>query len=352
MPLQGNFATTIRDVVDGLTPAANANISEAIFQSTFGVSSFANAHTVMTGVRDGGVIPIVLAGNYYGSMPVGNEKSCSLNSCDTEINYSDKVWGLAEYNCRSEICFRNVDEDFLVFWNGYRQRLDDPLQAPDMAAIIAFITDEIEKKVQGTMWRVGYLGDTESLSNLISGNDGFFVQAEAGNGVKINIDEAEPTAEEIYEYLTQAYESLADKVWGAETDLVWKMTWAMANKFVTFLNTAADLSLYNCDCINPDALVAGRRFSVEGLRIFGIPVEVHREIDLSMAAISQTNKYQALLIRKSNLLVGTNTTEKMDGFEIFFDRKERKVYIDSIVYLGVSIPLDDEYVYISNNVGS
>lgn len=351
MPLQGNFATTIQAAVDSLTTADQTNINEAIFQSTFGVSSFANAHTVMTGVRDGKVIPIVLAGNYYGSMPVGNEESCTLNTCDLPINYADKVWDLAEYNCRHEICFRTVDEDWLVFWNAYRQRLDNPLEAPDMNAIIAFLTQDIENKVQGTMWRVGYLGDTASASNLINGNNGFFVQAAAGNGIKINIDEAEPTPQQLYEYFSQAYNSLADQVWGSESDLVWKMTWAMANKWVTYLNTLTDTSQYNCDCINPESLIAQRRYSIDGLRIFGIPVDVHREIDLSMNALNQTNKYQAILARRSNLLVGTNTTDKMEGFEMFFDKVTRKVFIDTMVYLGVSIPLD-EYVYISNEVGS
>ena len=87
---------------------------------------------------------------------------------------------------------------------------------------------------------------------------------------------------------------------------------------------------------------------MEGLRIFGIPVETHREIDLSMTAAggSGNDKYKILLIRKSNLLVGTNTSDKLEGFDIFFDKLSRKVYIDSMINLGVMIPLD-EYVYIT-----
>jgi hypothetical protein len=122
----------------------------------------------------------------------------------------------------------------------------------------------------------------------------------------------------------------------------------MASKLVSFLNTKADLSMYNCDCLNPDAIVAGRRFNVAGLRIFGIPVEAHREIDLSMTAAGKTgnDKFKAILIRKSNLLIGTNTTDKLEGFDIFYDKISRKIYVDSMIYLGVMIPLD-EYVYIS-----
>lgn len=357
MALQGNFATAVADLVDSLVAADKVNINEAIFQSTFTVGNFAQAHTLLTEVRNGKLQPILLSNDYYGAMPVGTETSCDLNSCDLTPNYSTKEWCLAEYNCRREICMRSFDENFLVFWNMYRQRLDDPTVTPDAQAFLDYITDIIEKQILGTQWRVGYWGDTaETENDLINGCNGFFVQAEAGSGEKIDLEYVgtEPTAEEIYESLTQAYEYASTQTqWGMEADLVWKMSYAAASKLVSFLNTRADLSLYNCDCINPDAVVAGRRFSIDGLRIFGIPVEAHREIDLSMTAAGRTgnDKYQILLARKSNLLVGTNTSDKLEGFDIFFDKVSRKIYIDAMVYLGVMIPLD-EYVYITAPSGS
>lgn len=351
MALQGNFATAVADLVDSLVAADKVNINEAIWQQTFGVGSFSQAHTLLTERRNGQLQPIVLSNNYYGTMPAGDETSCDLNECDLTPNYSTKEWCLAEYNCRLEICMRSFDENFLLFWNMYRQRLDDPTTTPDAQAFLDYITDIVEKSILGTQWRVGYWGDTAEIENdLINGCDGFFVQAEAGDGEKINLtsEGTEPTADEIYAALQEAYEYATNQTtWGMEADLVWKMSYAAAAKLVSWLNTNADLSQYNCDCINPDAVTQGRRFSVDGLRIFGIPVEAHREIDLSMTAAGGTgnDKYQILLARKSNLLVGTNTTDKMEGFDIFFDKVSRKVYIDSMVYLGVMIPLD-EYVYI------
>lgn len=352
MALQGNFATAIGDLVTDLTKADKVNINEAIFQSTFAVGSFTQAHNLITNVRNGKLQPIVLTNDIYGAMPVGDETSCELNACDITPNYSAREWCLAEYNCRREICMRSFDEEFLVFWNMYRQRLEDPTSEPDDSAFLDFITNIIEQQIQGTQWRVGYWGDTaETENDLINGCDGYFVQAEAGAGEKIDLVVAgtEPTAEEIYAALEEAYEyATTQTVWGGESDLVWKMSYAMASKMVSFLNTKADLSLYNCDCLNPDAIVAGRRFNVQGLRIFGIPVEAHREIDLSMSAAGGTgnDKFKALLIRKSNLLIGTNTTDKLEDFDIFYDKITRKIFIDSMVYLGVMIPLD-EYVYIS-----
>jgi len=356
MALQGNFATAVADLVDSLVTADKVKINEAIFESTFMIGNFAQSHTLITEVRNGKLQPIVLSNDYYGAMPVGDETDCDLNACDITPNYSTKQWCLAEYNCRREICMRSFDENFLVFWNMYRQRLDDPLATPDAQAFLDFITDIVEKQILGTQWRVGYWGDTaETENDLINGCDGFFAQAEAGDGEKIDLTSVgtEPTAQEIYDTLEEAYlYATNETTWGMESDLVWKMSYAAASKMVAFLNTSADLSQYNCECINPDAIVAQRRFNVQGLRFFGIPVETHREIDLSMTAAGKSgnDKYKILLARKSNLLVGTNTSDKLEGFDIFFDKITRKIFIDSMVYLGVMIPLD-EYVYISE-IGS
>ena len=350
MPLQGNFATTIRQMVTDLVTADKVNISEAIFQSTFAISDFSRYHTLITGVRDGALVPIVLAGDDYGSMPGGDEKSCVLNTCDIDINYSTKKWDLGWYDCRIPICMNSFDEDFLIFWNMYRMKMENPLEVPDAQAFLTFLTDKVENRIKGTQWRVGYLGDSSSANALINKNNGYFVQAEAGDGIKLNFAQANPTPEQIYAMLEDAYNQASGLLWSSESDVVWKMTYAMASKFVAFLNTRADLSQYNCDCINPDAIVAGRRFAVEGLRIFGIPVEVHREIDGSMNAVGQTNKFQALLIRKSNMLIGVNSTDKMEKFRIYYVEKDDMIYIESAVYMGVSIPLDNEYVYISNDV--
>jgi len=349
MALQGNFATAIGDLVTNLVTADKVNINEAIFQETFGVGSFSAAHTLMTNRRNGQIQPIVLTQDYYGSMPVGTETSCDLNDCDLTPNYSAKAWCLSEYNCRMDICMRSFDEEFLVFWNMYRQRLEDPTAEPDAQAFLDYIEQTVRNKVLGTQWRVGYHGDTAATENdLINGCDGYFAQAIAGDGEKIVLDPegAEPTALELYAAMQEAYEFAGQQIWGSEADLVWKTTYAVASKLVTWLNTMQDTSQYNCDCYDPNGITSRRRFSVDSLMIFGIRVEAHREIDLSMAAAEVTDKFQILLIRKSNMLIGTNTTDKMEGFDMFYDKKDRKIYIDTMIYLGVMIPLD-EYVYIS-----
>lgn len=352
MALQGNFATAVGDLIDSLVAADKVNINEAIWESAFDVGSFSGSHTLLTERRNGGKQPIVLAQDYYGSMAVGDETSCELNECDVTPNYALKEWCLSEYNCRLEICMRTFDEDFLMFWNMYRQGLEDPTTEPDAQAFLSYIEDIVVKRIQGTQWRVGYWGDTAETGNdLINGCDGYFVQADAGDGEKIDLTVSgdEPTGEELYEAFKEAYEYSVEQTWGDATDLVWKTTRKVAAKMVSWLNTMGDYSMYNCECYDPNAITQSRMFTVENLQVFGIKVEAHREIDLSANAAGQTDvldKYKILLIRKSNLLIGTNSSNKLEDFDVFYDKKDRKIYIDSMVRLGVMIP-QDEYVYIT-----
>jgi len=349
MAFEGNFSTAVLALVEDLVSADKVNINEAIFQETFGIGSFVGAHTLRTGVRHGNVIPIVLAGDNYCAMPVGDQTDCELNECDLTPNYQAKKWDLAEYNCRIPICMRSFEENFLAFWNMYRQRLEDPTQEPDAQAFLTYLTTQVERNILGAQWRVGYWGDTSATTNnLINGNNGFFAQAEAGNGIKLPITGAgdTPTAEEILNSIQSALETSSDSMWLGQSDVVIKMPWTVANKLVIYLNQLNRQNPYNCDCVSADGIVSADRFSVDGLRLFGYRVEAHREIDGGASCVEEADVNKILIARKSNLLVGTNTTDKMEMFDIFYDKVTRKIYMDSMIYLGVSIPLD-EYIYLS-----
>lgn len=353
MALSGNFSTAILSLVEDITSAELANINEAIFEQTWSVGDFANAHSLRTGVRNGAVIPIVLAGDNYCSMPVGNELSCTLNECDNEMEFSAKKYELAEYNCRQKYCLRSLDDQFLAFWNAYRQRLDDPLTTPDHAAFIAFLTQTTMDNTKGAMWRTGYWGDTSAVgvtADLIKGFDGYWAQALAGNGVKQQITKAgtDPTGEELLNAVYSAIESATENLyWFNNANVVIKMGAKAAYTIINYLNRLGLNSPYNCDCVNPDGYVNSTRFSIEGFRILGIPVEVHREIDGSGACVSG-NPWQILIAEKSSLIVATNTQDKLEMFDIFFDKKDRNIYVDSMFYMGVSI-LPENYIYLTTD---
>jgi len=351
MAITTNFSNKVISLVNDLTAADKVNINEAIFQETFALSKFTNAHTIRNGVRDGNIIPIILNGDTYCAMPVSDPTSCDLPEGNLNLNFSAKKWRLAEYAQRIPICMRQFDEQFLAFWNMYRQRLDNPTTTPDAQAFLTFITEQVENAIIGTQWRAGYFGDTASTSGLVKGNDGFFVQAQAGNGHKAQITKAgaEPTGEELLKAIETALNENADQFWLGTDDVVIKTSWAVANKIVIYLNSLDRLSPYNCTCVNANGIVRSDKFGVDGLRLFGYKVEAHREIDGSAICTGVAgNKYQIIIARKSNLLAGTNTLDKLEGFDMFYDQVSRKIFIDSTVYLGVAIALD-EYIYLTTD---
>lgn len=347
MALQGNFATKIQAVVTDLTSAEMVNINKAIYTDVFGITDFTSAHTFIPNVRQGSVIPIVNDDADFGAYPKGDARSCAMNNGTLNEVYDAKVWDLVELNSRYAICLKSLEEDFLVFWNKQKLVLEDPTQQPEWGDYVDFLTNKAVRDLKAAQWRQGYMGDTANASALVNGANGFFAQAEAMNGLKIDITKAglAPTGEELYKALREGYEAVALEAWFDESTAIIKMTKTMAFTIVNFLNSLSDASQYDVTILNPNAIVAGRKFSIDGLHIFGLKVEVHSEIDRSMSAIGEANKFKAIIARKSNLLVGAPSLDKVEQLDIFYDRKDKNIYIDVATYFGVAI-VTSEYVLI------
>lgn len=341
------FKTGITDAVKSLTEASKMDYANVIFANVHEISDFASKYNVLTGIRNGARVPIIKTGNNYGALSA-SENDCSLNECDFEDVYSNKKWVLGTYNCRLPICLETFSEDFKLFYGMYSQTLENPLQEPDKDAFLAYITYKANQNIQGALWRTSHWGDTTSSNGLISKNNGFWTEADAGDGEKIEMEVTGGvmTGEQIYNELAKAYQLAGGLDWFDETQVIWKMSNKMARTLVTFLNTASDKSLYNCDCIDPNKVVGARTFSIDNLTVFGIPVYAEREGDASGVAVGQDADYRALLINKSNLLVATETESHLDQFDIFYDKKDRKIYVDMQIELGSAIPLD-EYVLLT-----
>lgn len=352
--MQGNFTTAIANLVTNLTSADKTNIKNAIFENSFLASDITDFHDLRMDVRNGSLQPIVgrQTDLYTGLKATTDEQSCSMNTGTLTTNYKTKKWSIGEYNERFPLCLKNVTEDFLVFWNLYRQRLENPLTSPDYQTYVDFLLAKVEDKLNPALWRISYLGDTSATgatANLINNNNGFFVQAQAGSGEKIKITQATPTGQELYGYMKQAYDWAIMQEWFNEEEFVWDVPRAVAGAIVKMLNDANDQSIYNCTCIDPHQIVGRRFFTMDTLHIFGIPVRVHSEIDHSKTAVGDTDKFEILLTRKGDTLIGTNNQEALKDFDIFYDQKDRTVYIDAMIYAG-SMLLTDEYVYISTKI--
>jgi len=353
MAITTNFQTAILDLVDDLVTADRVNISNAIFTNAFEVGNIADGHQVITGVRNGNLIPILSNAPKYDSFPVKSMNDCAIPVCDLDLGFSAKAWQTSMIACKIPICINTFDDNFLGFWNQYKRLSGD---ADLSSALIQYIYDLFQKDLQASLWRRAWFADSASLSDYLKGADGIFTQAEAMDGYKIEVNEnivgTGLTGDALYAYLKEAYEHAAIQPWWNPTTARIEMTQAMASVLVAWLNGMSDKSAYNCDCYSADGLVAQRTFSVDlQLRIFGIEIHVHREFDGVISTFSLGNPYRALLTSTGNILLGTSELDQLPNFDIWYSKDNGQIYIQGGANVGAAL-VTNEYVYIGAETAS
>lgn len=359
MAIQGNFATAITALVDSLTAAEKLEMNQLLFTKAFGVSDIDAQHEVVTGVRNGSLIPILTTKPNYESFPFNDATDCTKPVCELNETYSTFKWDLNLIECRVAICMRTFQEDFLKFWNEYRTINNDP----DLnTALLQRIIDVFQMNLEAAKWRTVYFGDKASSSQYFNGFDGLFTQGAANPAQVIEIAKnaaataalQKMTGQEVYDVLVSMYDKASEEAWFDPATLEFRVTRQMAASLVSFMNALSDRSPYNCECLIPGNIAAARTFMLEGLRVNGIPVLVHKEWDGVINGTSELNPTgglaarvepnRAFLTYRENLLIGTSSTETLEYFDIFFDKKDGKIYIDGGAYIGAGIPLVDEYI--------
>jgi len=347
MAITTNFNTAVLALVDDLVTAENIDISKAIYLSTFEVGDIAEGHQIVTGIRPGALIPILDNSPNYAAFPVKDSNNCVIPSCDLDLGFATKAWETAMIACKIPICINSFDENFLLFWNQYKRVFGD---ADLNSALLQYIIDLFQNNLKAAIWRRVWFADSASVDPLLSGADGIFTQAEAMDGFKIVVSEntlgSGLTGEALYAYLTEAYEYASLQPWWNPATARFEMTQAMASVLVSWLNSLGDKSLYNCECYSPDGVTAQRTFSINGqLRVFGVPVHIHREFDGVINAFALGNPYRAILTSDSNILIGTTELDQLPAFDIWYSKDDDQIYIKGGANVGAAL-VTNQYVYI------
>ena len=357
MAVTTNFSTAVLDLVTDITSAETAQLSNAYFQKFFEVGRLADDFTVITGVRNGNLVPIISTNPNYAKFPYKDPTNCTLPSCDVDLPFSAKVWQVGMQACKTPVCINSFDENFLAFWGRYKRLFGDE----DInSALMAFIMEVWERDLQASLWRTAFFGDTSTLPadpnyDLLRVSDGIFTQAEAGTGRKIVITEnalgTGLTGEAIYDYLKDAYTYASTQPWFDAGNMRFEMTNAMASVWVAFLNGLGDTSMYNCDCLSADGMSRARAYTIDGLMIFGIPVNVRREFDGVIGQLDLGNPYRALLTPNDNILIGTSEMDQLPAFSIHYSQDDDVIYIKGGAQIGAVLAVND-YVYIGAEVAN
>lgn len=337
----------MRNLAETLSAAQKLEIGNAIFTNTFLSPEITERHAVVTGVSTGDVVPIIDDATNYRSFPFISQTDCESNTCDLTVEFSGKKWTLGLIGCRYEICMKQFTPDFRKFFNENFQVLHNV----DLnSQLLQFLTAKIEKNFNGAKYRVAYFADTTFPAGAdqayFNAFDGFFTQAEAGGGTKIPLNQVNPTLDEIYASLSEAYNVFMESDWASKEGVRWKMTRKLASLWVRFLNGIKDKEPYNCECFSADGLTAMRTYTLDGnLFILGVPVEIERDLDGVISQFGLENPYRALLTYRTNMPIATQNEENLNEFDIWYNKDKKVVVIEGEALIGSSLPTD-EYVYV------
>jgi hypothetical protein len=343
----------LRELAETLSAQQKLEIGNAIFTNTFLSPDITERHAVVTGVKTGDVVPIIDDSTDYRSFPFISQTSCESANCDLTVEFSGKKWTLGLIGCRYDICMKEFTPDFRTFFNENYQVLHNV----DLnSQLLQYLTGKIQRNFNGAKYRVSYFADTTFPDGPDSAYfdqfDGFFTQAEAGDGLKIELNQANPTGEEMYDAFESAYASFMESDWSDKEGIRWKMTRKMAAAWVRFMNGLKDRSGYNCECFSADGLTAMRTYTLDGqITVLGIPVEVERDLDGVIKQFAMDRPYRALLTYRTNMPIATQLEENLNEFDIWYNKDTKKVIIEGEALIGSSLPTD-EYIYIGAEVGN
>ncbi len=338
----------MRDLAETLSANNKLTIANTIFENAVLAGDVAERHLVVTDVATGDVVPIIDDSVNYASFPFISQTVCESVDCDLGITFSGKKWTLGLIGCKISICMKTFAPDFRYFFQTNYQVLHNL----DMnSQILMYLQSKFTNNFNGAKYRVAYFADTTTDEedpnyDLLKDVDGFFTQAEAGDGVKYEFNQVNPTGEEMYAAMEVAYSDYMGADWADRQGVVIKMTRKMAALWVRWMNGLKDKSMYNCECYSADGITAMRTFSLDGqLSIFGIPVQVERDLDGIITQLDLDRPYRALWTYRNNLMIGTQETENLSEFDIWYDKGTKNVIIEGEALIGAMIPTD-EYIYI------
>ena len=362
MAYTDNFVANFLPLVRDLAGAENANFSKAIFTKTFLASDITKSHTVVTGVRNGSLTPIITQQPNYNAFPFINAESCVMTECDINATYSGVKWDLGLISCRVPICLRQFNDQFLIFFNQYKMLNPAKVDAVYLkSALMQYVTNLVAISLEAAKWRVGYFADDGVASPLLNGFDGFFALASAVPGLVIQIAKNDAanfalqqmTGQEIYDLLIQMENLYLDQEWAGREPVEFRLTKKMAMTLASFMNRLKDGTCCNgVERINPDN-VALKTFFFDKMTFHGIPIMPMPEWDAVINNVTVLNggggtakrvdPNRALLVAKTNLLIGTEEQDMLSMLDVFYDKRDKKVYIDAEAYLGAAIP-QREYI--------
>lgn len=328
------------------------SLSEAIFVDTFKKPEVQLFHTVVEGIKAKQQIAILGRLGLIGKKSSG----CAPSSDGNVVTSSEKFWNPEQIAVRDETCWNDLKSSFFV-WSTQNGIAAADLTKSDFAQ---FIMELYPDAIRESILRIAWFGDTaaETIANggtLKNGTDktyfnilnGFWKQLKtiATNDTtkRVTITEnagANYAAQALAAgasvgYLRKAYES-ADKRLKSDPNAFFIMSDSMVDNYQTYLESQVNNSV-------------GFMYIENGIPQFkyrGIPVYRFDFLDrYSLSYYDNGTKWtdaphRLVMTTKDNLQIGTETVGSLEELDMFYDKRDKKTYVDAMFKLDAKVVLD------------
>jgi hypothetical protein len=363
MAITNNYKENVVDLVQSFTNADKLTFGEALVNDIVVDNEIELEKTVVYGVKNGDVVPIIEKNDSYTMFPVASETVCGTSECDLNVNLSATIWDLALIKCKIPICLNSFDKEFLAFFNTYRKFDNDP----DLdQVLLQYLGEQFKQGLENAKWRRAYFADQASNSPLLDGSDGFWTKADASavvgdNKIVITKNSAGTAAlqrmtfEEIYELLGDMYELAVTHTWFDPSTFRFEMPWSMGLTYMSGLNKMGHQAPANCQCLSADGIVKAGAFTLENIAFNGIPIKVFRAFDgvinqvpalngNNVAGASKVDPNRVLLVKNENMLIGSSDETQLTFEDIWYNKDDEKIYMRGGSYIGAAFPKVNELI--------
>lgn len=315
--------------------------SQAIFETVYAKPELVNAHGIQTGIIMDQQIP------FFGLLGLVGEADtdCDAPTSTEQISTSEKTWTPKTIGFRLAHCQKDVDALFKI-WERSMKAKDQWEQIEN--PMVTFLSQRVVDASLESQLRLSSFGDTAAANIASAGRitdgvnvkyfnviDGIWKQVETGVTAEtiehVNIPENEEAAkadqvvlddDRAYKVLKAMYEA-ADSRLLAQPGKVFELTRSL------FVNLESYLESKTLNA----GFVERTENGASGLSYRGIPIVVRDDWDRNIRAYmydgtKYDNPHRALLTVKENIPIGTSDEDSMKNLEMFYDRTDRKHYID------------------------
>lgn len=332
-------------------------LNELIFLKYVEGENFSQLHNFQTGIVTGKKIGFVGEMDAVGIPSQG----CSHSPQTAQISTTEKTWTPKEW----EILLSQCADDLEATLGVYIRKLNPETYDLTNTAYMQLVSDKLIEAMNKMFWRIAWLGDEDAANfdgspegeitnsvdtKLFSLLNGFWKQiytivaADSDRRVTVTAN-----AQSTHSTQTNTTNFSAETAFGYLQSLTYNAHPALrqaTNKIGLATRSFVDRAeQYLMDkSINPtyENLTSG----IQALRINGqlwIPLDIWDEQIRAYQdnGTKYVRPHRAVLTTADNLAVGVPSTDRLERFDIWYEKKDRKNYIEAIDKLDVKVLQDN-----------